>query len=114
MIRSCCPPNVVLALSCSLFAVAACASTPIVKPTCVISWDRSADWRIDHYKVELSVDGMVSSSSPYIVKAPATEVACREIGAQKAGSWQATIRACLKDGSCSEPSKPIKFKIVDR
>jgi hypothetical protein len=38
-----------LAGLCAPAIILGCATTPVVKPTCVISWDRSADWRIDEY-----------------------------------------------------------------
>ena len=95
-----------------LIAGAACTATPVVKSTCVISWDRSLDWRIDHYKVSVWQDGK-SEKPPYIVKAPATEVSCQAVGVQGKGGWQATIQACLKDGTCSEPSTPKPFKVLE-
>ena len=93
-------------------AVAGCMATPVVKSTCVISWGKSLDWRIDHYKVSVGHDGK-SEKPQYIVKAPATEISCEAVGVQGKGRWQATIQACLKDGTCSEPSAPMSFKVLD-
>ena len=100
-----------------IMAAIACAATPIVKPSCTISWDRSADyWRVVEYHVTV---WMVNERKPpnratHIVKAPTTQVLCHEVGADKPGRWQATIQACLKDGTCSAESKPISFKVAEK
>ena len=93
-----------------------CATTPVVQPTCVISWDRSADWRIHEYRVTvwMVTEGKSSEKATHKVKAPATQVSCEEVGTYTTGKWQATIQACLKDGTCSDSSKPISFKVVNR
>jgi hypothetical protein len=93
-------------------AGSACAAIPVVKSTCVVSWDRSIDWRIDLYKVSVWHDGK-SEKPPYVIKAPATEVSCEVIGVHGKGRWQAIIQACLKDGTCSEPSTPMSFKVLE-
>jgi len=105
-----------LASLCVLVGYLGCAATPEVKPTCVISWDRSADWRIDEYRVTVWMvsEGKSSDKLTRKVKAPATQVSCQEVGANTTGKWQATIQACLKDGVCSDSSKPISFKVVNR
>jgi NMD protein affecting ribosome stability and mRNA decay len=95
----------------------ACAATPIVKPTCTISWDRSADyWRVTEYHVTVWMvsESKVSERVIHIVKAPVTQVSCQEVGADKPGRWQATIQACMKDGTCSAESKPMSFKVAER
>lgn len=102
---------------CVIMVGTACAATPIVKPTCTISWDRSADyWRVAEYHVTV---WMMSESTPsnkttHTVKAPTTQVSCQEVGADKPGRWQATIQACLKDGTCSAASKPMLFKVAEK
>jgi hypothetical protein len=50
----------------------------------------------------------------HVVKAPTTQVSCKEVGANKLGNWQATVQACLNDGSCSEASKPLSFKVAEK
>lgn len=95
----------------------ACAATPIVKPTCTISWDRSADyWRVAEYHVTvwMVTERAASDKAMHIVKAPMTQVSCQEVGANKPGTWQATIQACLKDGTCSAESKPMSFKVAEK
>jgi hypothetical protein len=97
---------------CALIAGAACVSTPVVRSACIISWDRSDDRRIDHYMVNVWNDGALPRQSPYRVNAPATQVSCHEVGVSSIGRWQAIVQACLKDGTCSESSKPISFKVL--
>jgi len=100
-----------------LMAGSACAATPIVKPTCTISWDRSTDyWRVAEYHVTvwMVTDRTASNKAMHIVKAPMTQVSCQEVGANKPGTWQATIQACLKDGTCSAESKPMSFKVAEK
>jgi hypothetical protein len=41
-------------------------------------------------------------------------VSCQEVGANKIGRWQATVQACLKDGTCSEASKAMSFQVVEK
>ncbi|WP_455389386.1 hypothetical protein [Petrachloros mirabilis] len=106
--------NVSYAGMCALIAVAACAFMPVVQSTCIISWDRSADWRIEHYKVTVWHDGKSLQGSPYRVNAPATQVSCHEVGVSTVGKWEAAIQACLKDGTCSEVSAPIFFKVLNK
>jgi NMD protein affecting ribosome stability and mRNA decay len=95
----------------------ACAVTPIVKPTCTISWERSADyWRVAEYRVTVWMvsDGKTPGKTIHVVKAPATQVSCQEVGANTTGRWQATVQACLKDGTCSAASKPMSFKVEEK
>lgn len=95
----------------------ACAATPIVKPTCTISWDRSADyWRVAEYRVTtwMVTERTAPNKAMHVVKAPTTQVSCQEVGANKPGTWQATIQACLKDGTCSVESKPMSFKVAEK
>jgi hypothetical protein len=99
---------------CALIAGAACAAVPVVQSTCVISWDRSADGRIDHYEVSVWHDGKLLNRAPHRVNAPVKQVSCHEVGVSSVGKWQATIRACLKNGTCSEPSAPISFKVLSK
>jgi len=108
--------TVSLASLCVLVGYLGCAAIPEVKPTCVISWDRSADWRIDEYRVTVCMvsEGKSSNKLTRKVKAPATQVLCQEVGANTTGKWQAAIQACLRDGICSDSSKPISFKVVNR
>jgi NMD protein affecting ribosome stability and mRNA decay len=109
--------NLIQALVCVLMTGTACAATPIVKPTCTISWERSADyWRVAEYHVTVwtVTNGAASNRATHIVKAPITQVSCQEVGANKPGSWQATIQACLKDGKCSAASKPMSFKVAEK
>ena len=98
-------------------AAAACAVTPVVKPSCAISWDQSADyWRVAEYRLTVWMDNgqPVPDKTTHVVKAPNTRVSCQEVGANKTGSWQATVQACLDDGTCSEASKPMAFKVAER
>lgn len=109
--------NLTRALVCMIMAGTACAATPIVKPTCTISWDRSADyWRVAEYHVTVWMVGnqTPSNKATHTVKAPTTQVSCQEVGANKPGTWQATIQACLKDGTCSAESKPMSFKVAEK
>ncbi len=96
---------------------AACAVTPTVKPSCAISWDRSADyWRVSEYRLTVwrLNDQQTSDKITHVVKAPATRVSCEEVGANKNGRWQATVQACMKDGTCSEASKPMSFQVAEK
>ena|SRR5690349_65194 len=97
--------------------IAACAGTPVVKPSCAISWDQSADyWRVAEYRLTVwRINGeRTSDKSTHVVKPPATRVSCQEVGATKSGRWQATVRACLTDGTCSEESKPMSFQVAEK
>ena len=103
------------AVACVLLGGVACAGTPIVKLSCTITWERSADyWRVDEYRVVVwkSSGGAGSERVTTPIKAPRTEVSCHDAGARSDGVWQATIQACLKDGACSDPGKPKAFKIA--
>lgn len=64
------------------------------------------------------VTGICSSEgnkvTQYRVKAPATQVSCQDVDANTTGKWKVTIQACPKDGICSDSSKPISFKVVNR
>jgi hypothetical protein len=51
-------------------------------------------------------EGKSSDKVTHKVKAPATQVSCEEVGTHTTGKWQATVQACLKDGTCSDSSKP--------
>lgn len=103
-------------LLCVILVGTACAATPVVKPTCTLSWDPVADWRVAEYHV--SVWRVAPQPTPmattYVVKAPTTKVSCQEIGANKPGTWQASIQACLKDGNCGAASKMILFKVAEK
>jgi len=65
--------------------VAACAVGPVVQSTCVILWDRSADWRINHYKVSVWRDGKPLQRSPHTVNAPAAQMSCHEVDVASVG-----------------------------
>jgi hypothetical protein len=98
-------------------AAAACAATPVVKPTCAISWNQSADyWRVAEYRLTVWMvnEQQPSDKTTHVVKAPATQVSCQEVGANKIGRWQASVQACLKDGTCSEASKPMSFQVAEK
>jgi len=101
-----------------VMAGAACVVTsPVVKPTCAISWDKSADyWRVAEYRltVWMANEQQASDKTIHVVKAPTTQVSCQEVGANKIGRWQATVQACLKDGTCSEASKAMSFQVVEK
>ena len=102
---------------CAVMSIAGCIGAPaVVQPSCSISWDGTPDWRIAEYRVTAGMikEGAQVSKITHKVKAPATQVSCQEIGAQAEGIWQVTIEACLKDETCSPPSKPISFKVVNR
>lgn len=100
---------------CAVMGLAGCIGTPVVKPSCSISWDRTADWRIAEYRVKAGMlkEGKLDSKILHKVAAPATQVSCQEVGAQAEGVWQVTVEACLQDNTCSSPSKPISFKVVN-
>lgn len=108
-------PNLAHTLLCLLVGTA-CAATPVVKPTCTIFWDRSADMRVAEYHV--TVWRVAPHPTPmgtiHVVKAPTTQVSCQEVGANKPGSWQAMVQACLKDGTCGVASKLILFKVAEK
>jgi hypothetical protein len=102
---------------CVMVAGAAGAVTPVVKSTCMISWDPSEDdTRITEYRITVwMVNGhRAPHKTTHVVKAPTTQVSCKEVGANKLGNWQATVQACLNDGSCSEASKPLSFKVAEK
>jgi NMD protein affecting ribosome stability and mRNA decay len=99
-----------------LIAVSGCAGTPVVKPSCAISWDQSADyWRVAEYRLTVwrVNEQQTSDKSTHVVKAPATRVSCQDVGATKNGRWQATVQACLTDGTCSEASTPMSFQVAE-
>ncbi len=112
------PPSLVIPMMvCLMVAGAAGAATPVVKSTCTISWDKSeGDPQIFEYRITVwMVNGQrPPKKSTHIVKAPTTRVSCQEVGANKVGQWQATIQACIKDGTCSPPSNPLSFKIAEK
>jgi len=98
-------------------AGAAGVVTPVVKPTCMISWDPSEDDpRITEYRITVwMVNGQrTAQKTSHAVKAPTTQVSCKEVGATKIGQWQATVQACLNDGTCSQASKPLSFKVAEK
>lgn len=102
---------------CVMVAGAAEAVTPVVKSTCMISWDPSEDdRRITEYRITVwMVNGQrAPQKTTHVVKAPTTRVSCKEVGANKLGNWQATVQACLNDGTCSEASKPLSFKVAEK
>ena len=91
--------------------------TPVVKSTCMISWDPSEDdTRIIEYRITVwMVNGQrAAEKTTHVVKAPTTQVSCKEVGATKIGQWQATVQACLNDGTCSQASKPLSFKVAEK
>ena len=92
------------------------AVTPVVKSTCMISWDPSGDHPgITEYRITVwMVNGRTPQKTTHVVKAPTTQVSCKEVGANKIGHWQATVQACLKDGTCSEASKPMSFHVAEK
>ena len=92
------------------------AVTPVVKSTCMISWDPSGDHPgITEYRITVwMVNGRTPQKTTHVVKAPTTQVSCKEVGANKSGNWQATVQACLKDGTCSEASKPMSFHVAEK
>ena len=93
------------------------AVTSVVKSTCMISWDPSGDHPgITEYRITVwMVNGQrTPQKTTHVVKAPTTQVSCKEVGANKIGHWQATVQACLNDGTCSEASKPLSFKVAEK
>jgi NMD protein affecting ribosome stability and mRNA decay len=100
-----------------LMVTGAGAATPVVKATCTISWDKSENHpRISEYRLTVwMVNGQqASKKTTHVVKVPTTQVSCQEVGANKVGQWQATIQVCLNDGTCSEPSEPLSFKVTEK
>jgi hypothetical protein len=88
-----------------------------VKPSCAISWDKSADhWRVTEYRITVwrLNEQQAADKTTHVVKAPSTQVSCQEVGANKNGRWQATVQACLTDGTCSEASKPMSFQVAEK
>ena len=101
-------------LVCIAMASAACASSPMVKPTCAISWDPSADhWRVAEYHLTVwKMNGeQASLKTTHVVKAPLTQVSCQDVGANTSGRWLATVQACLSDGTFSQAGKPMSFQV---
>ena len=69
-------------------AGAAGAVAPVVKSTCMISWDPSEDdTRITEYRITVwMVNGQrAAQKTTHVVKAPTTQVSCKEVGATKIG-----------------------------
>ena len=100
-----------------MVAGAAGAGTPVVKSTCTISWDESEDQaQVSEYRITVwMVNGQRDpKKTTHVVKAPTTQVSCKEAGANKLGNWQATVQACLKDGTCSQASTPLSFQVADK
>ena len=109
-------PAVTRFLICIVMASAACASSPTLKPTCEISWDRSADYsRVAEYRVTVwKMNGeQASLQTTHVVKAPMTQVSCQEVGANTSGRWRATVQACLSDGTCSQAGQPMSFRVAE-
>jgi hypothetical protein len=107
---------VILVMVCVVVGSAG-AVTPVVKSTCMISWDPSGDHPgITEYRITVwMVNGQrTPQKTTHVVKAPTTQVSCKEVGANKIGHWQATVQACLNDGICSEASKPLSFKVAEK
>jgi hypothetical protein len=48
------------------------------------------------------------------LNAPATLVACHEVGVSSIGKWATAVQAYLKDRTCSDLSAPISFKVVNK
>src|SRR5262245_56231299 len=109
-------PNLKQTLLCVSLMGTACSATPVVKPTCTISWDRSVDSRVAEYHV--TVWGVTPNPTPmgttHVVTPPTTEVSCQKIGTNKPGTWQAMIQACLNDGNCGVASNMILFKVAEK
>ena len=103
-------------LLCVMLLGTACASTPTVKPTCTISWDGSTDLSVAAYHVAVwrVAPDPTPKETTYIVKAPTTRVSCQEVGANQAGTWQVSIQACIKDGTCSVASNMMLFKVAEQ
>jgi NMD protein affecting ribosome stability and mRNA decay len=70
-----------------------------------------AEYRVTVWMVN---EQQLSDKTTHVVKAPATQVSCQEVGANKSGRWQATVQACLKDGTCSEAGKPMSFQVAEK
>jgi hypothetical protein len=103
-------------LLCISLIGAACTSTPTVKPTCTISWDGITNSRLAEYHVAVwrVTPDPTPKATTYIVKAPTTRVSCQEVGANHAGTWQVSIQACIKDGTCSAESNMMLFKVAEK
>ena len=98
---------------CVMVSGAAEAVTPVVKSTCMISWDPSEDdTRITEYRITVwMVNGQrAPQKTTRVVKAPTTRVSCKEVGANKLGNWQATVQACLNDATCARRANPCRSK----
>jgi len=108
---------VIQLLVCVMVGGSAGAVTPVVKSTCMISWDPGEENPgITEYRITVwMVNGQrTPQTSTHVVKAPTTQVSCKAVGANKLGNWQATVQACLKDGICSEASTPLSFKVAEK
>jgi hypothetical protein len=108
---------VIAVMVCLMGTETACVAPPSVKPTCTISWDEGDDHpQISEYRLTVwMVNGQQASiQTTLVVKAPTTQVSCQEVGANEVGQWHATIQACLNNGVCSEASKPLSFKVVEK
>jgi hypothetical protein len=111
------PSLLIPMLVCLMMPGTASAATPVVKSTCTISWDESDDHsQISEYRITIwMVNGQrAPKKTTHIIKAPTTNVSCQEVGANKVGLWQATVQACLNDGTCSQESKPLSFKVTNK
>ena len=108
---------VIQLMVCVMVGGSAGAVTPVVKSTCMISWDPGDDNPgITEYRITVwMVNGQrTPHKTTHVVRAPTTQVSCKELGANKLGNWQAIVQACLNDGICSEASKPLSFKVADQ
>ena len=111
------PGRFIPMLVCLMVAGAAGAATPVVKSTCTISWDESEDQaQVSEYRITVWMvnEQRDPKKTTHVVKAPTTRVSCQEVGANKVGHWQATVQACLDNGTCSAASKPLSFKVADK
>jgi hypothetical protein len=102
---------------CLMVTGATGAATPVVKSTCTISWDESEDHlQISEYRITVwMVNGQKApQKTTHVVKAPTTQISCKQVGANKVGHWQATVQACLSDGTCSQASNPLSFQVADK
>ena len=86
----------------------------LTQKACHIEWNWADDLRIvEHRVVVWSVkEGKESTPVTTRVPAPASRVGCAEAGAKGVGEWKTTVQACLKNGSCSQPTPPASFQIV--
>ena len=80
---------------------------------CILKWDQVNNPAVSEYRITVWPDQNTSNTpkQTHRVQAPNTTVPCSIAGANRDGTWWATVQACTKKEVCSEPSAPFTFVV---